>query len=239
MDVRFRGAIRSRGEHRVGLVQIAADGRFGDWPGIPRIHERRCRGRQSAPAVCANPHTDRRTDHPRSDRVRESVRHVSESSHDDGHAQPNQRFRTPNRSLCEPILTLRRIHSPRTATPATLAVSVRANPHTMTDTQSPGPHPSHINRLHVSQSSHDDRHDAGRRGRRHHCHQAPTRHCAIDARITNEPKARSSTLSPVLPKHNNGSYGGFPPDDPIAPATTQDAQPHPPHSLRSRTRITA
>ena len=64
---------------------------------------------------------------------------------------------------------------------------------------------------HVSQSSHDDRHDAGRRGRRHHCHQAPTRHCAIDTlRITNEPKARSSTLSPVLPKHNNGSSGGFP-----------------------------
>lgn len=136
---------------------------------------------------------------------------VSKSSHGPADRPSTKRSGVGKCPPCERILTQppsnRSTHNIR----PNQQVTVRANPHTSTDMQPPGLQPGHINRLHVSQSSHDDRHDAGWRGRRHHCHHAPTRHCAIDTpRITNEPKAQSSTLSPVLPKHNYGSSGGFP-----------------------------
>lgn len=141
---------------------------------------------------------------------------VSQSSHDGRLAPPNQRSRAPNRSPCEPNLTQppsnHPIHNIRPNQPVTM----RANPHTMTGTM-PGDA------------------EGGTTVITHQHAIARLTHSA--SRMS--PKSSQARSVQYSPKHNNGSYGGFPPDDPIAPATTQDAQPHPPHSLRSRTRITA
>lgn len=86
----------------------------------------------------------------------DGARHVSITSHGPVDELSARRWKARTCPPCERILTHRRICSLRDC------------------------NLDNANRLRASESSHDDRHDAGRRGRRHHCHQAPTRHCAID-----------------------------------------------------------